>query len=103
MTLRHDLARRRSQLVVRSRRLRRQMDDDCVQIEQGVAQGLSLGRLALGALGFLGAAAALRRAGARKPVWRLVAGSLRLLPLALSLWRNVQTTRQARPRQRTPR
>lgn len=92
------LARRRHALVARSQALREQMGDDSRVIETAVAQGLSLGRVGLGAAALMTGLLALRRRGAGRSRWRLLASGLKLLPLALGLWRSLQAARQATPR-----
>jgi len=92
---RHEaLAQRRQSLVKRSNTLRAQMGDDSRAIEAVVAQGLSLGRVGLGAAALMTGLLALRRRKAGRSPWRRLALGFRLLPLALGLWRTMQAARR---------
>lgn len=88
------LARRRQALVARSNTLRQQMGDDSRAIEGVVAQGLSLGRVGLGAAALMTGLLALRRRTAAGSRWQWLASSLKLVPLALGLWRSMQAARR---------
>jgi hypothetical protein len=92
------LALRRQILVGRSTQLRLQMRADGARLERGVAQGLSLGRVALGTLGLIGTFSALRRSRPGRSRWRLLASAWRLLPVAWGVWRSAQAARPADPR-----
>lgn len=88
------LARRREALVARSQALREQMGSDSRTLEAVVAQGLSLGRVGLGAAALMTGLLALRKRQAGRSRWRLLASGLKLLPLALGLWRSMQAARR---------
>lgn len=88
------LARRRQSLVARSTELRNQMGGDSRAIEAVVAQGLSLGRVGLGAAALMTGLLALRKRTAGRSRWRLLAAGVKLLPLALGLWRSMQAAQR---------
>lgn len=98
------LARRRRALVARSNALRTQMGEDSRAIEAVVAQGLSLGRVGLGAAALMTGLLALRQRQrqAGRSRWRLLASGLKLLPLALGLWRSMQAARRPAAPARAP-
>jgi hypothetical protein len=96
------LARRRQALVARSNALRTQMGEESRAIEAVVAQGLSLGRVGLGAAALMTGLLALRKRTAGRSRWRLLASGLKLLPLALGLWRSMQAARRPAATARAP-
>lgn len=96
MKHREALALRRQRLVAHSDALRAQLGRDTRDVHSAVVQGLSLARVGLAAAAVVTGLLALRRQRAVRSPLRLVAGGLKLLPLALGVWRSLQVARRPR-------